>query len=86
MEPQPLLCTPARGHEFHALAFYPHPTFTAFLVGSEFKIRLEVCAGVFVETVNVFKPLAVSTDSQGKIQFNSQKIATKGFSTDSVRV
>ena len=39
-----------------------------------------------METVNVFKPLAVSTDSQGKIQFNSQKIATKGFSTDSVRV
>ena len=24
--------------------------------------------------------------SQGKIQFNPQKIATKGFSTDSVRV
>ena len=39
-----------------------------------------------METVNVFKPLAVSADSQGKIQFNSQKIATKGFSTDSVRV
>ena len=48
IEPQPLPSTPAFGHEFHALAFHPHPTFTAPLVGSAFKIGLDVCCGVFL--------------------------------------
>ena len=47
IEPQPLPSTPAYGHEFHAVAFHPHPTFTAPLVGSAFKIR-SVCGGVFL--------------------------------------
>ena len=60
IEPQPLPSTPAFGHEFHALAFHPHPTFTAPLVGSAFKIGLDVCCGVFWGgTINVFKLLAV---------------------------
>ena len=47
IEPQPHPCTPACGYEFHALAVYPHRTFTAPLVGSAFGIRSEHCGGTF---------------------------------------
>ena len=60
IEPQPPPCTPACGHEFHAFSFHPHPTFTAPLVGSTFRIPPEVCGGVcFVEAVNVLRPWRV---------------------------
>ena len=49
IEPQPLLCTPACGYEFHAVAVYAHPTFTAPLVRSAFGIRSEICGGVFLQ-------------------------------------
>ena len=45
---QPLPSTPAYGHEFYVLAFHLHPTFAAPLVRSAFKIRSEVCGGVFL--------------------------------------
>ena len=48
IEPQPLPSSPAYGHEFHALAFHPHPTFAEPLVGSAFKIWSDVCGGVFL--------------------------------------
>ena len=48
IEPQPLPCTPACVHEFHALALTPHPTFTAPLVGSAFRIQSEVCGRAFL--------------------------------------
>ena len=48
IESQPLSCTPACGHEFHALAFHPHPTFTTPLVGSAYWIRSKVCCGAFL--------------------------------------
>ena len=48
IEPQPLPCTPACGHEFHALAFQSHPTFTAPLVRSAFRIQPEVCGGAIL--------------------------------------
>ena len=45
---------------------------------------------LFLETdktnFSLFSSLFFIPNSQGKIQFNPQKIATKGFSTDSVRV
>ena len=57
---QPLLCAPACGYEFHALAVYPHPTFTTPPVSSAFWIRSEVCgAAFFAETVYVLRLLAV---------------------------
>ena len=44
----PLLpSTPAHVHDVHALAFHPHPNFAVPLAGSAFKIRSEVCGGVF---------------------------------------
>ena len=49
IEPQPLPSTPACGHEFHALAFHPHPTFAAPPVGSAFKIWSEICGRVFFQ-------------------------------------
>ena len=56
MKPQPLPCTPACGHEFHAFSFHPHPTFTAPRFGSTFRIPPEVCGGAcFVESVNVLR-------------------------------
>ena len=48
IEPQPLPCTPACVHEFHALALTPHHTFTAPLVGSAFRIQSEVCGRAFL--------------------------------------
>ena len=48
IDPQPLPCIPVCGDEFRALALHPHPTFTAPLVGSAFKVRLEVCGGAFL--------------------------------------
>ena len=48
IEPQPLPCKPACSYEFHALAVYPHPTFTAPLVGSVFEIWSKVCGGAFL--------------------------------------
>ena len=48
VEPQPLLCTPSCGYEFHALATHPHPTFTLPPVRSTFGIRSEVCGGAFL--------------------------------------
>ena len=48
VESQPLPCTPGCGHEFHALAFHSHPTFTTPLVGSAFRIQLKVCCGAFL--------------------------------------
>ena len=47
IEPELLPSTPTYGHKVHALAFHPHPTFTAPLVGSAFKIRSEIGGGVF---------------------------------------
>ena len=41
-EPQPLLYTPACGHEFHGFPFHRHPTFTTPLVGCAFRIRSEI--------------------------------------------
>ena len=49
IEPEPLLCTPAWGSEFQALAVHPHPTFTAPPVRSAFGIRSKVCWGVFLQ-------------------------------------
>ena len=63
IESQPLTCTPACGHEFHAFTFHPHPTFTTPLVGSAWlDLHLESDIGglwwsSFVETVNVFRLL-----------------------------
>ena len=48
IELQPLRCTPLCCHEFHALAFHPHPRFTDPLVGSTFRIGSEVCVGGFL--------------------------------------
>ena len=54
IDPQPLPCIPACGDEFRALAFHPHPTFTAPLVGSTFKVQLEDCGGAFLRKQSTF--------------------------------
>ena len=59
IEPEPLPCTPACGHEFYALAMHPHPTFTA-------RIHIQnlikcLWWSFFVETVNVLRLLAIFT-------------------------
>ena len=60
IESQPLPCTPTPcGHKFHVFTYHPHPTFTTLLFGSVFRIQLEVWWSSFVETVNVFRLLAV---------------------------
>ena len=48
IESQPLSCTPAFGHEFHAPAFHPHPAFTIPLVRHAYWIRSKVCSGAFL--------------------------------------
>ena len=48
IELQPLPCTPAYNHKFHAFAFHSYLTFAAPLVGSAFKTQLKVCGGAFL--------------------------------------
>ena len=47
IEPQPLLCTPTCGCEFHSLVVHPHPTFAAPAVRSGYGIRLEFVVELF---------------------------------------
>ena len=49
IESQLLPCTPACGHEFHALTFHPHPRFTIPYVGSTLRIQSEFCDGAFLQ-------------------------------------
>ena len=49
IESQPLPFTAGCGHKFHALTFHPHPTFTAPLVESAFRIQSEVCGGAVLQ-------------------------------------
>ena len=49
----PLPCTPAFRHKFHVLAFHRHPTFKTSLVGSAFRIKLEVCGGAYLRKQSV---------------------------------
>ena len=48
IESQPLVSKPAYSHEFQTLAFHPYSTFAAPLIGSAFKIQLEICGEVFL--------------------------------------
>ena len=48
IKPKPLLCTPACGYGFHALAVHPHDTFTVYPVTSAFGIRPYVCGWAFL--------------------------------------
>ena len=51
---QPLPCTPACRHEFHALKFHPQPTFTTPLVRSTFRIQLNICGGALLQKQSTF--------------------------------
>ena len=63
IEPQSLPCTLHYRHEFHELAFHPHPTFAALLVGSAFSFQSKVWGGAFFqETDKVLKLLPVFTE------------------------
>ena len=60
LEPQPLLCTPACGYEFHALVVHPHP----HIRSASSHIHIWKPAGslwwsFFAETVYVLRPWAV---------------------------
>ena len=49
IESQIIPCVPAGGYEFHALAVYLHPAFTApFSIGGVFRIQSNICGGAFL--------------------------------------
>ena len=43
--PQLLPCTQACSYKIPPLAVYPHPTFTAPLIGGAFEIQSNICGG-----------------------------------------
>ena len=67
IESQPLPCAPACSHEFHALTFHPHTTFVTPLVGSTFRIQLEVCVELFCG--NSERVWAVDSFRRGALSF-----------------